>query len=88
MEDKGFSDSIKNMELSYNTLRASISDLTNCADAMEEYLKIVKNPLALVMDNDIGEKLDALNGKMQLYMAMASNKLDAYNQYCNGRKGE
>lgn len=88
MEGKDFADSIKNVELSYHTLRAAISDMTNCADAMEEYLKIVKNPLTLIMDNNVGEKLNTLNGKMQLYMAMATNKLDAYNKYAQGKEGE
>lgn len=88
MEGKDFADSVKDLEMAYLMLRESIKDLTNCADSMEKYLNIIKNPITLIMDNNLKEKLDKLNAEMQAYMFLASNKLEAYSNYVDKMKGE
>ena len=80
-------ESIKDMEIGHAVLRESIKDLTSAADALEDYINYIKNPIRMALSQNISADIESKANKMNLYLAMAMNKLEALGDYIKG-KGE
>lgn len=80
MEDE-FEECVKRVETTRDILREVINDLTLSCNELDKYLKFIRDPIKMMMSEDIGKEMETMGNKAQLYAIMAANKMTALTQY-------
>ena len=73
-------ESVKKMEETQIIVKAMIQDFMHASNALDEYVDMLKNPITMIMCDNLKEEMDSRINKAKLFFMMASNKIDILNQ--------
>lgn len=72
---------INQLETNRDLINDVVKDLKNAANAMDEYLKLIKDPVKILTSQDLSKELSEISNKISIHTLMATNKINALNEY-------
>ena len=72
---------VERMENANNLVKESIKDLMFASKCMEELVKKLKNPILLIMSDDMGKEIRDIQNAQMMFFAMAANKMEVAGKY-------
>lgn len=79
---------IKRIETTRDLLREVINDMTLSWKELDKYVKFLRDPFRMIMSENIEKEMETMSNKSQLYMLMATNKIQALCDFMNNDKKE
>lgn len=79
---------VERMENANNLVKESIKDLMFASKCMEELVKKLKNPILLIMSDDMEKELRDIQNAQMMFFMMAANKMEVAGKYLGGEENK
>lgn len=85
---KEIEDNIKLIEMSSEIIKEITKDFIRIGKIHDDYLKLAKDPMNYILDENLFEKLEKKTAEMEVCTFMICNKLSAWSEFMGSEEEE